>query len=69
MELTNEFKEFIKYKYFAFEKSTKNPSAFTSIWFHRGGDGRFYDVRSLIIDEIKRITQENSKKINNGLLA
>jgi hypothetical protein len=57
MELTEDFKQFIKYKYFTYDKGIKNPSAFTSIWFHRGGKGRFYVVRSKIIDEIKRITQ------------
>jgi sarcosine oxidase delta subunit len=57
MELTEDFKKFIKYKYFHYRTAIKNPSAFTSIWFHRGGKGRFYVVRSKIIDEIKRITQ------------
>ena len=57
MELTQEFKDYIKLKYFSAEKRIKNPSAFTSIYFYKGGTGRFYVVRSKVIDEIKRITQ------------
>ena len=28
MELTEDFKQFIKYKYFTYDKGIKNPSAF-----------------------------------------
>ncbi len=57
MELPEEFKEYIKHKYFYDSKTIKNPSAFTSIYYIQGYEGRFGNVRAAIEDHIKYLTQ------------
>lgn len=57
MELPEEFKEYIKQKYFYDSKPQRNASAFTSIYYTQGYEGRFGNVRAAIEDHIKYLTQ------------
>jgi hypothetical protein len=60
MELPEEFKEFMKYKYFS---GCKNPSAFTSIYYIRGHEGRYGVVRAACEDELRKIASDEGKRL------
>lgn len=57
MELPEEFKQYIKQKYFYDSKTQRNPSAFTSIYYLQGYEGQFGKVRAAIENHIKYLTQ------------
>ncbi len=57
MELEQEFKDYIKLRYFFHPKQIKSPSAFTSIFYLKGYSGRCGDVRAAIEREIHRLQQ------------
>ena len=63
MELPEEFKEFIKYKYFHHISGCRNPSAFVSIYYIRGGEGRYGIIRSACEDELRKIASDEGKRL------
>ena len=63
MELPEEFKEFMKYKYFHDTKVCRNPSAFASIYYLRGYEGRYGVVRSACEDELRKIASDEGKRL------
>ena len=63
MELSVEFKEYIKYKYFHHRSSIRNPSALTVIFYLKGYEGRYGMVRASIEDELKKIASDEGKRL------
>ena len=66
MELPEEFKKFIKEKYFHDEKACRNASAFTSIYYIRGYEGRYGVVRSACEDELRKIASDEGKRLKEN---
>lgn len=63
MELSEEFKKFMKEKYFHHRSACRNPSAFVSIYYIRGGEGRYGVVRAACEDELKKIASDEGKRL------
>jgi hypothetical protein len=63
MELPEEFKEFMKYKYFHYRSGCKNPSAFASMYYIMGYEGRYGVVRAACEDELRKIASDEGKRL------
>ena len=63
MELPEEFKKLIKKKYFHHRSACRNPSAFASIYYIMGYEGRYGVVRSACEDELRKIASDEGKRL------